>query len=231
MLTQNINKNIVIINYSNSRYEKTRKAQSMLIRQMGFNLREYSDKDLPESFKNENKNILDKEIGGGYWLWKPYIILDSLEQASEEQIIFYLDSGDIIDPGLSWYLEEHFKYFDYILYEGAKSNEVYTKPEVFKELNLGEEYKKVIQLEAGICGFKKTKENIEFIKEWLDLCKNEKLVLDDRYDLNLPSDYFVEHRRDQSLLTILKVKYGRGAIPLNQRMFIDCNKENILNSL
>lgn len=231
MLQLNINKNIIIINYSDFRYERTRKSQSALIRGMGFNLLEYSDKDLSQEFKNENRNILNKETGGGHWLWKPYIILDALEKASEDKIIFYLDAGDIIDRELSFYLEEHFKYFDYILYEGAKPNEAYTKPEVFKELNLGEEYKKVIQLEAGICGFKKTKKNIEFIKEWLDLCKNEKLILDDRYDLNLPSDSFIEHRRDQSLLTILKVKYGLGAIPLNQRMFIDCNKENILNSL
>lgn len=231
MLGQTISKNIILINYSNNKYEKIRSAQTNLLRQMGFNVSEYSEDSLSQEFKTKNRNILSQEIGAGYWIWKPYIILDELKKNEEDKIIFYLDAGDIVDRGLSAYLEEHFEYYDYILYEGDRPNKHYTKPEVFKELNLGDEYKDAIQLEAGICGFRKTDKNIKFLEEWLSLCQNENLILDARYDNTLGDNGFIEHRRDQSLLTILKIKHNLGAIPLSNRLFIDCNKEELLKRL
>jgi hypothetical protein len=198
---------------------------------MGYDVIEYGPKDLSEEFKEKNKEILSQRIGAGYWIWKPYIILEQLNKSEADDIVFYIDSADIPNESLGEYLSEHFKYFDYILYEGDKENRRYTKPELFKELNLGEEYKTSIQLEAGICGFRRTEKNIKFLTEWLTLCENKKLILDDRYDLNLKDDLFIEHRRDQSILTILKIKYSMGAVPLYQRFHIDCNKENLLRCL
>ena len=34
---------------------------------------------LKTDFYQQNKFILDHKIGAGYWLWKPFIILDTLE--------------------------------------------------------------------------------------------------------------------------------------------------------
>lgn len=231
MIKPNIDKNIKIINYSNHKYDNIRKAQSLLMRQMGYNVIEYSPENLSQNFKEKNKNILSKEIGAGYWVWKPYIILEEINKSNEDEIIFYIDSGDLINESFGEYLSDHFKHFDYILYEGDRINSDYTKPEVFQELKLGDEYKNAIQLEAGICGFKKTEKNIKFLNEWLELCQNQKLVSDDRYNLEIKNEGFIQHRRDQSLLTILKVKYNMGAIPIHQRMHIDCNKENLLKNL
>ena len=231
MLKLNTEKNIKIINYADEKYEKIRQAQSSLIRLMGYDVIEYGPKDLSEEFKEKNKEILSQRIGAGYWIWKPYIILEQLKKSEADDIVFYIDSGDIPNESLGEYLSKHFKHFDYILYEGDRENRRYTKPEVFKELDLGEEYKTAIQLEAGICGFKRTEKNIKFLTEWLTLCESKKLILDERYDLNLKDDLFVEHRRDQSILTILKIKYSMGAVPLYQRLHIDCNKENLLRCL
>lgn len=231
MIKPNIEKNIKIINYANQKYNSIRQAQSNLMKTIGYNVLEYSPENLSEEFKEKNKNILSLEIGAGFWVWKPYIILEELKKSDVSDIIFYVDAGDIIHEGLSSYLSEHFKHFDYILYEGDRKNSDYTKPEVFEELKLGDEYKNAIQLEAGICGFKKTEKNIKFLNEWLELCENEKLILDDRYDLSLENKEFKAHRRDQSLLTILKVKYNMGSVSLRDRLYIDCNKENLLKCL
>jgi hypothetical protein len=231
MIKPNIEKNIKIINYANEKYESIRRAQSSLMRTIGYNVIEYGPKDLSEEFKEKNKRILSNEIGAGYFIWKPYIILEEIKKSNSDDIIFYIDSGDIPNEHLGSFLSEHFKYFDYILYEGDRKNSAYTKPEVFEELKLGDEYKDVIQLEAGICGFKKTESNIKFLTEWLNLCENEKLVSDNRYNFQINNENFIEHRRDQSLLTILKLKHNMGAIPLYQRLYIDCNKEDLLRCL
>lgn len=36
----------------------------------------YTDKDLPQEITNHE--LMSYKRGGGYWLWKPYIILNAL---------------------------------------------------------------------------------------------------------------------------------------------------------
>lgn len=46
------------------------------------------------AFYAENKSILDQPRGAGYWLWKPYIILDTItRRAAEGDIVVYADAG------------------------------------------------------------------------------------------------------------------------------------------
>ena len=42
---------------------------------------------------NKNKKILDAPKGIGYWLWKPFIILETMKNISEGDVIVYSDSG------------------------------------------------------------------------------------------------------------------------------------------
>src|SRR4051812_31036380 len=45
-------------------------------------------------FYQQNQGILDVARGGGYWLWKPYIILDTLRDiAHEDDFVIYWDVG------------------------------------------------------------------------------------------------------------------------------------------
>ncbi|MDN3017798.1 hypothetical protein PH210_16485 [Paenibacillus sp. BSR1-1] len=66
----------------------------------------YQEKDIigTEFFK-KNDEILNQPRGAGYWLWKPYIILDVLSKIKENDIVVYSDSGieiiDHLDPLLS----------------------------------------------------------------------------------------------------------------------------------
>lgn len=47
----------------------------------------YSNNDLPESITS---NILSTySRGGGYWLWKPYICLKTLQSIDETDIVVY----------------------------------------------------------------------------------------------------------------------------------------------
>ena len=60
----------------------------------------FSKKNIDDEFYEKNKNILDQRRGAGYWLWKPYFILKTLNLINDGDIVFYVDAGNIFinDP-------------------------------------------------------------------------------------------------------------------------------------
>ena len=38
----------------------------------------FDKKHIDPAFMNEHKSIFKEQRGGGYWIWKPYIILETL---------------------------------------------------------------------------------------------------------------------------------------------------------
>ena len=65
---------------------------------------------------SENNNIFEYERGFGYWIWKPYIILNRLKKMKDGDILVYLDAGSSIINND----KEKNKYID-ILNTGNKS--------------------------------------------------------------------------------------------------------------
>ena len=48
----------------------------------------FTREDLVQTnFYQENKKILDQKTGAGYWLWKPYYILEVLKSAEENDFV------------------------------------------------------------------------------------------------------------------------------------------------
>jgi hypothetical protein len=60
----------------------------------------FSTKDIDSDFYKENIEILEQGRGAGYWLWKPYFIKKMLMEVDENDVIFYVDSGNVFlnDP-------------------------------------------------------------------------------------------------------------------------------------
>ena len=53
----------------------------------------YGPENLPKEFVKKFYHILQQSRGGGYWIWKPMIILDKLEKINDGDILIYIDSG------------------------------------------------------------------------------------------------------------------------------------------
>jgi hypothetical protein len=49
--------------------------------------------DLDDEFKLNFKDILREQRGGGYWIWKPYIIKKHLDKINDNDILIYMDAG------------------------------------------------------------------------------------------------------------------------------------------
>lgn len=66
----------------------------------------YDSKWLKKSlFYRKNKNILNSFRGAGYWLWKPYVILEALNQIKEGDTLIYSDCGVQIIKSINFLLK------------------------------------------------------------------------------------------------------------------------------
>lgn len=208
--------NLYLCLYSNGKYKKPKNILKNWASVSGCfdGVFDY-DRDWLEStnFYSENIKILSDQNskGDGWWLWKPYIIRESLNKIEEGDILFYLDASDSFFGDFRNFLVDYFSSHDLLLARaGMNRNSWYTKRDTFVYMNCDSpEYWESFQLEAGVIGVKKNQRTIQFIEEWMEYCKDSRIITNYPNESdkdNLPG--FIDHRNDQSILTNLKVKWG-----------------------
>ena len=176
-------------------------------------------------FYKENKELLDDPIGAGWWLWKPYIILDALCKVDRGDIVVYCDCGDMFSPGLQPYVENNIGEDDIsLLLLGGHPNRQYTKKDCFVLMDWDEDdYWNSIQLEAGFMVWKSCEESIKVVNDWLNYCLNFDILNDEPSTQGEESFDFKEHRHDQSILTNLAIRDGLSVGGPEYRNFIECD--------
>ena len=184
-------------------------AQSALNRGIDFILN-YRRCHIDAEFYKKNQELLDEKYGAGYWLWKPYVILKTMENTPEGSIIVYADSGSIFTRSLTPILK-HLERYDGIFYR--YNREVYgtiqsnLDHQVAQELGVSDnpEFDKSKPLWAGFMVFRNCKLTRDFIKHWLELCSKPNFIKG--YGKGL-------HMHDQSLLCAVLLKYPERMIAL-----------------
>jgi hypothetical protein len=166
----------------------------------------YRRSHLDKDFIEKHKDILNQKKGAGYWLWKPWIILNTLKQVPENSIVIYADSGLVFKQSLQEAILDKFnkdvlittyppKVGGYAV-EGAKKD-------LFIKLDC--------DVEACWHGFstwaafivvRNTQKARDFIAEWLDLGCDPQLITDAPSKApNHPEQK--NHMHDQAILTVL----------------------------
>jgi hypothetical protein len=178
----------------------------------------YGFKDLTLDFIEKNKLILSNTRGAGYWLWKPYIINHSLSLINEEDILFYSDSGiSFIKPvdELVNILDDTKEKILLFELEDFHLNKKWTKRDCFYYMNLDfEPFLSYPQLLASYVIMRKNNFVVNFIKEWLELSQDHRIITDSPNECGLPNyEDFADHRHDQSILSLLGRKYNIKSIP------------------
>jgi hypothetical protein len=145
-------------------------------------------------------NVFAAAKGGGYWAWKPMIILDALKSSDE---VLYLDSS-VVPTGKDPILNM-LKFTDKI--SAAKYSErqgKWTKRKCFTEMDCDSmEYWDALQVWAGVVSVKR--EGIPIVEEWKKWCMNYEVISDCPSTDNLEG--FKDHRHDQSILTNLLIRH------------------------
>lgn len=88
-----------LVSYSDDRFRKSGKR--LMREAVSFDhfetLRMYTPADICTVFCTRHKEILKAPLGGGYWLWKPYVINQRLREIPDGDFLVYLDAGCTIN--------------------------------------------------------------------------------------------------------------------------------------
>lgn len=190
----------------------------------------FTDKDLKEDttfWKQHGKFLENNKRGYGFWLWKPYIVMKTLETMKENEVLFYADAGCKFDKKHPIKILQD--KVDLVrrtkkIVGGFTCPELYwTKMDLIKYLKM-ENHPKLrgCQYIGGAFMLIKTPQIVDFIKEWWRIATIDNYHFID----NSPSKVknhrgFKEHRHDQSIFSLLVKKHdlfntvsirGRGGI-------------------
>jgi len=218
--------NIHLVTFSNFKYKKQQEELNLFAKSLNLNTFEYTFENIKnDDFYKENKKILDSERGSGFCLWKPYIIQQTLKSIDKNDVVFYIDSVDIFHKNALSIIEQEMINNSHLFLFGFYVNKYYTKRDAFYYMNCDEsKYWNSIQCEAGVNCFKNNDESEDFLLEWLNFCKDERIITDDENKCGLPNfPEYVDHRHDQSVLSNLIIKYNKKYFPQTIRNFIKCN--------
>ena len=164
-------------------------------------------------FEIKNRLILEEKRGAGYWLWKPWLILNEVKRLSRDDVLVYCDAG-------------RSSYFDFRSFPEFLVNKVvesekgfllgptlpqhgpllkWTKRDCIELIGLSNNniiYRPQIQATWSI--WRNTDPAIEFLSDWLRLCEDDRCLTDKPNVLGYDNySDFVDHRHDQSILTLL----------------------------
>jgi hypothetical protein len=174
----------------------------------------FNKNDMDEGFVLKNKNILELDRGGGYWLWKPYIINETLKKINENDIVFYLDSKYYFMEDFTELYSNYMENNDLLVWKNKPNNPIWhmknwCKMDVILKYDM---LKKIFDENAEECWggalvIKKNENTINYMKEWLDMCCIYENITDSNSKAENSSS-FCEHRHDQTLLSIILYKYN-----------------------
>ncbi len=197
-----------VISYANRNFSKSQEfLDSSLIKfSSDINHKKFSDRDLPIEFVKKNALHFKSKRGGGYWVWKPYIILESLLNAEYGDWVMYVDSGLALmkDVNILFDYFSDFKEDIFLFQNHGLPNQVWTKRDCFHLMGCNNEHFYFRdQVNAAVQLYRKSDAAIKFVFDYLSYCEDFQVVSDRE---NIHTDNFLsfkEHRHDQSVLTNL----------------------------
>lgn len=177
----------------------------------------FEKKDIDKEFARKHASILSCKRGGGYWLWKSYIINETLKKINNNDVLFYLDSKYYFIADFMKFTEDCLRISEYVVWKNKPNEPTYymkhwCKMDVIQKYNM---FKTVFTDNAEDCWggallLKKTERTIKYVNEWFTMCCDYENITDS--PSKIPNDAnFKEHRHDQSLLSVIVHTYG---IPL-----------------
>jgi hypothetical protein len=176
----------------------------------------YTDKDIDLEFHRHVYGPIKSQRGGGYWIWKPYMIKKALNGLDHGDILIYCDAGCHINTDGRKRFNEYIAMLndpktctiDFQLRYGEYQ---YTKQEVFDWFGCSPEVINSRQLHATVIILKKCSHSCFLIDSWYDAARfHPFLFTDEKRQPQHP--LFIDHRHDQSIYSIIRKTYGANIV-------------------
>lgn len=189
-----------------------------------------SGKDFSKTkFYRQYYNIASNKRGAGYWLWKPFYILEQLRSLQQGDVLIYSDAGVLPTQSLQCLIEltehnkillfENYQGSDYIkqismpfdlhtVYVEMNKNYFWCKRDVFIGMNADDEAAwNSPQVDASFQIYVCSEQSINFVEEWLMYCITDTLITDDENNYGKPNHAkLIKHLHDQSIISVLAHK-------------------------
>lgn len=168
----------------------------------------YGPCDLSERVKASI--LMSYSRGGGLWVWKPEVILKTMQSLKDGDILVYCDAGCTLAKSKEWKrLWGILGEYDIVAQRLFQKNEKWTRKEIVDYFHFGDtSWMKCYQYQATII-LKVSEFTRSFVEEWLDvMLRFPVFVMDvNGYEREMQYDAFVENRHDQAVYSALLYKY------------------------
>lgn len=172
-----------------------------------------NDLEIIDCLKNPNfKKVFNAERGGGYWIWKPYIIYKNLQLLNENDILVYSDSGSTI-PNNKYTIDKLNEYINIVknsdkgilAFRNPHIESKWTKGDVFEHFNClnNKDIYDTRQFTANRIIIKKNLHSMTLFKIWWETAKKYSHLYDDTRSITNNFNNFIENRHDQSVFSII----------------------------
>ena len=202
------------INYASGGFFNSQNQGLQSASEFGFESIGYTDTDIDDDFKSKYSNILNSKRGCGYWIWKPYIILDMFNKMSDDDYLIYMDSGAKLVKDPSEFMEM-IDEKGILAFSMLHKQYKWTKGDCFYYINKEnkESFKDENQLQGTYIFFRKCDYSVSFVKKWLEYCTMDGLITDEPNKSMDNFGGFIDHRHDQSIFSLLSYNEGIKFIP------------------
>ena len=216
----------ILVSYGTAEWYTSLLRLEASARRFGFTVvRTWRRSDLVSTpFYDRHQPILDQPRGGGYWLWKPYYILRALEEAEPGDAVVYMDAGAALTGDISPLIDRCRVEGGVLLFAGhyegdglpgPNTNGRWTKRDCFVRMGADEpRFHLACQADASLLVFIQNERSLDFAREFLRYCEDPAILTDVPNTSGLPDlDGFLDHRHDQSVLSVLAVRHD---LPLHR---------------
>jgi hypothetical protein len=211
----------LILNYGDQKYKLARKRISLEAQKLNFfdkiiteteNIKD--DLEIIDCLKNPNfKKVFNAKRGGGYWIWKPYIIYKNLQLLNDNDILVYSDSGCTI-PNNKYTINKLNEYINIVKnsdkgvlgFCNQHKESKWTKGDVFEHFNCldNKDIYNTRQFSGGrLHIIRKCEYSLKIYKLWWNTAKNYPHLFDDSKSNTPNFKIFRENRHDQSVFSII----------------------------
>jgi hypothetical protein len=165
--------------------------------------------DLDPEFRRRNAEVLAAPRGAGYWLWKPYVVVRSLERLAPGDVLFYCDAASHFRSSAQPLIDLCLRQ-DVVPFELPYLERAWTKRDAFVLLGCDEPaFAETPQRLASFALFRKTSAACDLAARWLEAAQDPRILTDAPNVCGLPNHPgFVDHRHDQSIFSLLTKRAG-----------------------
>lgn len=177
-------------------------------------------------FETRNRSLLQEKRGAGYWVWKPWIIRNALEQIGDEDVLVYSDAGKLpvsielsrTERLASLALRQPEGFIAGLQLMGSR-NDQWTKRDAFVLMDADSpKFREPSQIQVGWSAWTKSKACFRLLEDWQRYNEDRRICSDDENVLGQPNySGFEENRHDQSIYTNLVFKYDLPFLDFSRR--------------